>query len=397
MFINKYKTFIPIFIANLILIYFVETKIFILIILYEALLLICLIFYFNKKQNPAKEDEVNDEANDDIILKIYNGFIDKLDDTIFITDKDFNIISQNIVSKKNYNNLLTNNISSTIRDFDFNFNLDKFKNNNEYNKFLWSRNLPTKQYFNTAILSLSKYFVIIITDITNQKLIEEKQSTYLDDLTHEIKTPLSTIVGYLETIDLENFSIEENKNFLNIINSKTFEIKSLIDKILKLSEINFTNNEKIKINIESSLNTTIDNYKNLFKKAGINFQIDIGAAKDKIILFSSGEFDFVINNLLSNALKYTPSGNKVLLTAKTKPSKKLSISVEDEGIGIPQKDIEKLTERFFRVDHSRNNLSGGHGLGLTIVNYILAKNEYFLEISSKLGEGSIFKFDLDLS
>ena len=332
MFINKYKTFIPIFIANLILIYFVETKIFILIILYEALLLICLIFYFNKKQNPAKEDEVNDEANDDIILKIYNGFIDKLDDTIFITDKDFNIISQNIVSKKNYNNLLTNNISSTIRDFDFNFNLDKFKNNNEYNKFLWSRNLPTKQYFNTAILSFSKYFVIIITDITNQKLIEEKQSTYLDDLTHEIKTPLSTIVGYLETIDLENFSIEENKNFLNIINSKTFEIKSLIDKILKLSEINFTNNEKIKINIESSLNTTIDNYKNLFKKAGINFQIDIGAAKDKIILFSSGEFDFVINNLLSNALKYTPSGNKVLLTAKTKPSKKLSISVEDEGI-----------------------------------------------------------------
>ena len=132
MFINKYKTFIPIFIANLILIYFVETKIFILIILYEALLLICLIFYFNKKQNPAKEDEVNDEVNDDIILKIYNGFIDKLDDTIFITDKDFNIISQNIVSKKNYNNLLTNNISTTIRDFDFNFNLDKFKNNNEY-------------------------------------------------------------------------------------------------------------------------------------------------------------------------------------------------------------------------------------------------------------------------
>ena len=102
--------------------------------------------------------------------------------------------------------------------------------------------------------------MIIITDITNQKLIEEKQSTYLDDLTHEIKTPLSTIVGYLETIDLENFSIEENKNFLNIINSKTFEIKSLIDKILKLSEINFTNNEKIKINVESSLKTTIDNF-----------------------------------------------------------------------------------------------------------------------------------------
>ena len=78
--------------------------------------------------------------NDDIILKIYNGFIDKLDDTIFITDKNFNIISQNIVSKKIYNNLLTNNISSTIRDFDFIFNLDKFKNNNEYNKFLWSKN-----------------------------------------------------------------------------------------------------------------------------------------------------------------------------------------------------------------------------------------------------------------
>jgi signal transduction histidine kinase len=109
------------------------------------------------------------------------------------------------------------------------------------------------------------------------------------------------------------------------------------------------------------------------------------------------ELEVVINNLLSNALKYTPKGKTVSLKTKITSKNDLSIIIQDQGIGIPQKDLSRLTERFFRVDQSRNNQTGGHGLGLTIANHILSKNECVLEISSELGKGSIFKFNLKLS
>ena len=253
------------------------------------------------------------------------------------------------------------------------------------------------EIFNTEILNFSEFLIIIITDITNQKLIEEKQTIYLDDLTHELKTPLSTIIGYLETIDFNNYTTEENKNFLKIINSKTFEIKNLIDQILKLSETNIANKEILKINIQEILKSTIASYDNLFKKSGISFQIDIESANNKITSFTSMELEVVINNLLSNALKYTPKGKTVTLKTKITSENDLSIIIQDQGIGIPQKDLSRLTERFFRVDQSRNNQTGGHGLGLTIANHILSKNGCVLEISSELGKGSIFKFNLKLS
>ena len=330
-------------------------------------------------------------------MSIYESFIDKLDNPIFIIGKDFKIISQNLKSQEIYEDQSSNDISTIIRDYDFIQNLDEYKKNNEFNRFTWSKNLPDRKIFNTEILNFSEFLIIIITDITNQKLIEEKQTIYLDDLTHELKTPLSTIIGYLETIDFNNYTIEENKNFLKIINSKTFEIKNLIDQILKLSETNIANKEILKINIQEILKSTIASYDNLFKKSGISFQIDIESANNKVTSFTSMELEVVINNLLSNALKYTPKGKTVSLKTKITSKNDLSIIIQDQGIGIPQKDLSRLTERFFRVDQSRNNQTGGHGLGLTIANHILSKNGCVLEISSELGKGSIFKFNLKLS
>ena len=397
MIFDKFKVFIPIILANLFLFYFLDTKEIILFFFFEILLILSFIYFIKKNVKSLIKKQPNKKENKDLTLSIYESFINKLDNPIFIIGKDFKIISQNLKSQEIYEDQSSNDISTIIRDYDFIQNLDEYKKNNEFNRFTWSKNLPDRKIFNTEILNFSEFLIIIITDITNQKLIEEKQTIYLDDLTHELKTPLSTIIGYLETIDFNNYTIEENKNFLKIINSKTFEIKNLIDQILKLSETNIANKEILKINIQEILKSTIASYDNLFKKSGISFQIDIESANDKVTSFTSMELEVVINNLLSNALKYTPKGKTVSLKTKITSENDLSIIIQDQGIGIPQKDLSRLTERFFRVDQSRNNQTGGHGLGLTIANHILSKNGCVLEISSELGKGSIFKFNLKLS
>tara|TARA_B100001173_G_C15979719_1_gene543960 strand:- start:80 stop:1273 length:1194 start_codon:yes stop_codon:yes gene_type:complete len=397
MIFDKFKVFIPIILANLFLFYFLDTKEIILFFFFEILLILSFIYFIKKSEKSSIKKQTDKKENKDLTLSIYESFINKLDNPIFIIGKDFKIISQNLKSQEIYEDQSSNDISTIIRDYDFIQNLDEYKKNNEFNRFTWSKNLPDRKIFNTEILNFSEFLIIIITDITNQKLIEEKQTIYLDDLTHELKTPLSTIIGYLETIDFNNYTIEENKNFLKIINSKTFEIKNLIDQILKLSETNIANKEILKINIQEILKSTIASYDNLFKKSGISFQIDIESANNKVTSFTSMELEVVINNLLSNALKYTPKGKTVSLKTKITSKNDLSIIIQDQGIGIPQKDLSRLTERFFRVDQSRNNQTGGHGLGLTIANHILSKNGCVLEISSELGKGSIFKFNLKLS
>lgn len=397
MIFDKFKVFIPIILANLFLFYFLDTKEIILFFFFEILLILSFIYFIKKNVKSLIKKLPDKKENKDLTLSIYESFVNKLDNPIFIIGKDFKIISQNLKSQEIYEDQSSNDISTVIRDYDFIQNLDEYKKNNEFNRFTWSKNLPDRKIFNTEILNFSEFLIIIITDITNQKLIEEKQTIYLDDLTHELKTPLSTIIGYLETIDFNNYTIEENKNFLKIINSKTFEIKNLIDQILKLSETNIANKEILKINIQEILKSTIASYDNLFKKSGISFQIDIESANNKVTSFTSMELEVVINNLLSNALKYTPKGKTVSLKTKITSENDLSIIIQDQGIGIPQKDLSRLTERFFRVDQSRNNQTGGHGLGLTIANHILSKNGCVLEISSELGKGSIFKFNLKLS
>lgn len=397
MIFDKFKVFIPIILANLFLFYFLDTKEIILFFFFEILLILSFIYFIKKNVKSLIKKLPDKKENKDLTLSIYESFVNKLDNPIFIIGKDFKIISQNLKSQEIYEDQSSNDISTVIRDYDFIQNLDEYKKNNEFNRFTWSKNLPDRKIFNTEILNFSEFLIIIITDITNQKLIEEKQTIYLDDLTHELKTPLSTIIGYLETIDFNNYTTEENKNFLKIINSKTFEIKNLIDQILKLSETNIANKEILKINIQEILKSTIASYDNLFKKSGISFQIDIESANNKVTSFTSMELEVVINNLLSNALKYTPKGKTVSLKTKITSENDLSIIIQDQGIGIPQKDLSRLTERFFRVDQSRNNQTGGHGLGLTIANHILSKNGCVLEISSELGKGSIFKFNLKLS
>jgi len=397
MFVKK-NIFILLFflLSNLSLFFYFEINAILVIYFFEILT----VFTFFKLYRQNKiENNVIDQSDthpknseEEILLNFLNQF----SFPVFILNENFVISHQNVNAIENFGANDNKDIISVIRDYDFISQFEKYKKNNNYNIFNWNKPLPDNQYFKTEIFKVSKFYIITIVDITFEKLNDEQYSENLTSLTHELKTPLSVIIGYLETINLNNLSNKENQNYLDIINAKTFQIRDLIDQTLKLAEIESLSIQKISNDLHSLLEKSLDNYSILFKKKGVQLHIDISASREIFFDFTPNDFDFILNNLLSNALKYTPVGKNVYVTAKTL-NNKISIIIKDEGIGISQTDLDKITTKFFRADQSRNSETGGHGLGLAIVDKLLSKNGHKLEFSSVLGEGSTFKIDLLLS
>jgi two-component system phosphate regulon sensor histidine kinase PhoR len=397
MFVKK-NIFILLFflLSNLSLFFYFEINTIFVIYFFE--LLTVFTFFKLYRQNKIENNVIDQSdthpknSEEEILLNFLNQF----SFPVFILNENFVISHQNVDSIKNFGANDNKDIISVIRDYDFISQLEKYKKNDNYNIFNWNKPLPDNQYFKTEIFKVSKFYIITIVDITFEKLKDEQYSENLTSLTHELKTPLSVIIGYLETINLNNLSNKENQNYLDIINAKTFQIRDLIDQALKLAEIESLSIQKISNDLHSLLEKSLDNYSILFKKKGIQLHIDISASREIFFDFTPNDFDFILNNLLSNALKYTPSGKNVYVTAQ-RLNNKISIIIKDEGIGISQTDLDKITTKFFRADQSRNSETGGHGLGLAIVDKLLSKNGHKLEFSSVLGEGSAFKIDLLLS
>jgi len=397
MFVKK-NIFILLFflLSNLSLFFYFEINTIFVIYFFE--LLTVFTFFKLYRQNKIENNVIDQSdthpknSEEEILLNFLNQF----SFPVFILNENFVISHQNVDSIKNFGANDNKDIISVIRDYDFISQLEKYKKNDNYNIFNWNKPLPDNQYFKTEIFKVSKFYIITIVDITFEKLKDEQYSENLTSLTHELKTPLSVIIGYLETINLNNLSNKENQNYLDIINAKTFQIRDLIDQALKLAEIESLSIKKISNDLHSLLEKSLDNYSILFKKKGIQLHIDISASREIFFDFTPNDFDFILNNLLSNALKYTPSGKNVYVTAQ-RLNNKISIIIKDEGIGISQTDLDKITTKFFRADQSRNSETGGHGLGLAIVDKLLSKNGHKLEFSSILGEGSTFKINLLLS
>ena len=397
MFVKK-NIFILLFflLSNLSLFFYFEINTILVIYFFE--LLTVFTFFKLYRQNKIENNVIDQtdthpkNSEEEILLNFLNQF----SFPVFILNENFVISHQNADSIKNFGANDNKDIISVIRDYDFISQLEKYKKNDNYNIFNWNKPLPDNQYFKTEIFKVSKFYIITIVDITFEKLKDEQYSENLTSLTHELKTPLSVIIGYLETINLNNLSNKENQNYLDIINAKTFQIRDLIDQTLKLAEIESLSIQKISNDLHSLLEKSLDNYSILFKKKGIQLHIDISASREIFFDFTPNDFDFILNNLLSNALKYTPVGKNVYVTAKTL-NNKISIIIKDEGIGISQTDLNKITTKFFRADQSRNSETGGHGLGLAIVDKLLSKNGHKLEFSSTLGEGSSFKINISLS
>ncbi|MBC8062593.1 MAG: HAMP domain-containing protein [Clostridiaceae bacterium] len=229
--------------------------------------------------------------------------------------------------------------------------------------------------------------VAVIQDITDLRKLENMRSQFVANVSHELKTPLTSIKGFAETLkDVEDPQIRDK--FLSIINDEAERLTRLINDILTLSDIEQHREEKIEVvNVSNIINDVYCLMKNTAESKNISLSI----INDKSIKIfgNSDRLKQMLINLVDNAIKYSDNGDSVTLGCEEK-SNNCVIWVEDTGFGIPQKHISRLFERFYRVDKARSRAKGGTGLGLAIVKHIVLSFGGTIEVKSFVGEGSKF-------
>jgi len=231
----------------------------------------------------------------------------------------------------------------------------------------------------------------VFHDVTELKKFEKARSEFIANVSHELKTPITSIIGFVETLkDGAINDLKKRDEFLNIIHSHSQRLNNLVNDILSLSRIEF---REIEMNpVPISLKEILDNAKALYndkiksKKQSLRMHIP----SELPPAFSDPEMIIqVFSNLIDNAVKFTPDRGKITVKAREKDDF-IQIDVSDTGIGIKEEHLPRIFERFYRVDKARSREMGGTGLGLAIVKHIVHANKGKVSVKSESGKGSTF-------
>lgn len=218
--------------------------------------------------------------------------------------------------------------------------------------------------------------------INNAQLRQE----FTANVSHELKTPLTAISGYAELIGNGMTGKEDTIRFSNEIHSNANRLLSLINDIIKLSELDEADHqmEMERIDLYKLAENCVQMMQVTAEKQGIRLTLQ---GESAMVMANKGLMDEVFYNLCSNAIRYNKPGGSVTVTVGTKDERSF-LNVADTGIGIPKECQERVFERFYRVDKSRSKSTGGTGLGLAIVKHIVAQHNAALHLDSELGEGT---------
>lgn len=232
--------------------------------------------------------------------------------------------------------------------------------------------------------------IINIEDITEIVKLENMRRDFVANVSHELKTPLTSINGFVETLIMnEDLSVNKRNRFLSIIQKESDRLKRLIEDILLLSSIESKNNLVMEnIILYDVFKEVYEMINYIANSKQIDFQYNF---EDKeIVVQAYGDYiKQLLLNLIDNAIKYTPEGGKVTVNQFIKNNETI-IEVIDNGVGIPKEDQSKIFQRFYRVDKARSRSVGGTGLGLAITKHIVNSLKGSISVESQLGEGSKF-------
>ena len=230
--------------------------------------------------------------------------------------------------------------------------------------------------------------IILLQDITEHVKLDNMRKEFVADVSHELKTPITSILGYTETLLEGDYDKETQVKFLNVIESESHRMAKLVSDLLTLSRYD---NNKNKTEI-----TDID-LGDLTKKCLEKLKVEIEKKQHKIECFVTAEvplvkvdkygIERVILNILTNAIKYTPENGNIKIYVGFVYNDAY-IKVIDNGIGIPEKDLPRVFERFYRVEKARAREMGGTGLGLAIAKEIIEQNNGSINIKSVQGKGT---------
>ncbi|TCT12946.1 two-component system sensor histidine kinase VicK [Natranaerovirga pectinivora] len=316
-------------------------------------------------------------------------------DGILVFDKEGNLTHINPAAKRLFEvgeNKEFNNIFSVFMDVNYENMLLKvhkdiiqhiIKNEDKYLNICFA---PYQLQSNKNI-----GIICVVQDVTKHKKLEEMQKEFVANVSHELRTPLTTIKSYTETL-LDGAMEEEEilKKFLEVINNESDRMTSLVKDLLDLSKLDSKQTQFTMqlMNLTYVLEDSVTKYEIHAKKKNqrILFKKPDKAYK---IVGDANRIEQVIKNIISNAVKYTKEDGTIEINMYQE-LENMIISIKDTGIGIPKEDVDRVFERFYRVDKARSRAMGGTGLGLSIAREIMEYHGGTIRVESSFGEGSCF-------
>lgn len=231
--------------------------------------------------------------------------------------------------------------------------------------------------------------MLISRDVTQFEVVEAMRRDFVANVSHELRTPLTVVGGFLETfVDMGEIPRDEFFRYCDLMLQQTDRMRRLVEDLLTLSRLESLQNRLVENKVNMSM-LVQSLYQDALSLSVGQHPIELICETQDGVLGNADELASGLGNLVSNAVRYTPTGKSITLRWGWR-NDTLCFSVRDEGDGIEAHHIPRLTERFYRVDRGRSRETGGTGLGLAIAKHVLTRHHAKLIIESKLGQGSCF-------
>ena len=342
-----------------------------------------------KRKNQLLNSELQESKNN------YSKLIDSIPlPMIIISEKKF-ILFANKFAKKAFTPELENSfLYEHFRNFDIpdNFLQEEINSKQiQFNNEIENKNITYKVLLQSLFSDESNpltFLLIFIDQSQIAKSLREKND-FLANASHELKTPITNIIGITEIINNDPEAIKKNKNFPKHLLNNSLRLKKLIESFLDLSRVEM--NKDLAVNQSVNFYEFISEFikKYVFNNEKKNIKLENDISKRTTLIANSWELELLLNNLFDNCFKYSSSKVSVLIN---EDKEYINILVKDNGIGISEFDLEKIKERFYRGKGSQN--IKGTGLGLSIVDEIIANHKGKLKIESEEKEGTSVNFTL---
>ncbi len=230
--------------------------------------------------------------------------------------------------------------------------------------------------------------LLLSRDITRFERLETMRRDFVANVSHELKTPLTVLSGFLETISESAVTPAQRAQYMQLMQEQAARMQRLVDDLLTLSALEGTSGPRAEQIDATALFARIEETARQVSNGEHDIRFDI--APGVRIVGSESELTSAFANLVTNAIRYTPEHGRIDVAWHRTNDGGATLTVADTGIGIPAQHMPRLTERFYRVDRSRSRQSGGTGLGLAIVKHVLTRHQGTLDIASEVGRGSTF-------
>ena len=348
-----------------------------------------------KPEKTNKNTEVKIVESKEYRKNIFD-LLNSIPEGILILDKSKKIIFSNNSSTKLFDTKINENISGSLRNPDLLSSIDKiFEDKNIPDFEIEIRNKAVLRLNISIYLDKNNLFfdevscVLFIRDLTEFHKFQQLKSDFVANVSHELRTPLQSIKMGLETIDNIKDLKENNElnNLMPLMTSQSERMENLIRDLLSLSKIELQEHIRPthEIDLIELIDYVIKTYEKIISKQ--NIKIIFNKVESLKIIGDRDKLIEIFTNLIDNSIKYSDKNKEITITAK-KDGEFNTVSVSDQGIGIPKESIHRITERFFTVDPSKSRSVGGTGLGLAIVKHLVSQHRAVMDINSVENEGT---------